>query len=176
MTLLYILLGSNPTSPQFHTWVALGWISFISEGMIIFCKIGWLLSSLSRESSSSSLNFLDSLCFDMFVSSIAACNLIIAWLVQYSSFACLTKLLFCVCLALNWWKVEISSDPFIYLLLAIRFYQRSVPFFLYGFQFNFYFKYLPIRNTVSRCSRTGGAWYVDYIHYSFKKIFVAHGD
>ena len=34
-------------------------------------------------------------------------NLRIACLVQYSSFGCLAKLPFCVCLVLNRWKVEI---------------------------------------------------------------------
>ena len=48
----------------------LGWISLISEDMIIFCKIGLLLTSLSRDSLSSLLVFLASYCYDMFVSSI----------------------------------------------------------------------------------------------------------
>ena len=79
MTLLHILLGSNPTSSQRHIWVALGWISLRSEGMIIFCKIGWFSSSLSRESLSSLLTFLAYLCSDMLVISKAEflCSLLL---------------------------------------------------------------------------------------------------
>ena len=43
-------------------------------------------------------------------------------------------------------------------------------FFLYGFQCDSYLKDLPIWN------RGGGGCSVDYIHYSFGEILVAHGD
>ena len=66
------------------------------------------------------------------------------------------KLILCVYLALNRWKVDISSDPSIYLFLVVIFYQRSAPFFLYGFQFNWNFKDLPIQKIVSWCIITGG--------------------
>ena len=79
----------------------------------------------------------------------------IAYLVQYSSFVCLAKLPFYVCLYLNQWKFDISYEPFIYMLLFLILYQRSGPLFLCTFQFNCYFRDLPIPNTVSWCSSTG---------------------
>ena len=60
------------------------------------------------------------------------------------------------------------SDPYIYLLLIMRLYQRSVPLFLDGLKSDSYFNNLPIQNMVSRCSVTGGGCSVDYIHYIFE--------
>ena len=71
-------------------------------------------------------------------------------------FTWLTKLPFCVSLALNRRKVNIISDPYKYMLLVVGFYQRSVLLFFYGFRFNCYIKDLPIQKTVSLCSSTGG--------------------
>ena len=71
-------------------------------------------------------------------------------------FTCLKKLPFYVCFDLKKWKAEISSDPYIYLLLVVRFYQISVLFFLYRLKFNFYFKDFPIQNTIYWYSSRGG--------------------
>ena len=99
----------------------------------------------------------------------------IAWLFHYSSFACFTKLLFCVCLLLNLWKVEIVSGPYKYLLLVVGFYKRSVLFFLYWFQFSCYINDNPITRTISWCIRKEGVWIVNYKYHRFKTIFMAHG-
>ena len=67
-------------------------------------------------------------------------------------------------------------DPSIYLLLIVGLYQRSVPFFLYGFQFDCYLKDLPIGNMVSCYSCAGGESSMDFRHYSIGYIFVDNGD
>ena len=85
-------------------------------------------------------------------------NIRIAWLVQYYYFSCLSKLLFSVSMALNLWKFEMISNPSKYLLSVAGFYQRSVLLILYGFQFNWYLKRIPIKNTVFWCISTRGVW------------------
>ena len=40
MKLLHLPLEPNPISSQLHTWVAIGWISLMSEGMLIFFRKG----------------------------------------------------------------------------------------------------------------------------------------
>ena len=99
----------------------------------------------------------------------------VAWIDQYYYFICFTKFSFSVSMALNLWKVEMVSDPYKYLLLIVGFYKRSVPFFFYVIQCWFYLKDLPIGNMVSCWSCVVGTRYMDYKHYSFKKIFIAHG-
>ena len=103
-------------------------------------------------------------------------NLRVAWLVNSSSFSLFTKLPLIVSMTLNWWKVEIISDPYKYLLWIVGFYHRSVLFFLYGLQFNSYFKNIPIWNIVSWCSNTGSILSMEYRHYRFKNIFMARDD
>ena len=103
-------------------------------------------------------------------------NIRVAWLDQYCYLTCFKKLPSSVPSALNRWKVDMISDPYKYMLLIVGFYQRSVPFFLYVFQCYLYLEDLPIGNMVSCCSFTGGINYMDDRNYSFKKIFMAHGD
>ena len=113
MTLLHIPLGSNPNSWQFHTLVDVGWISLISEGVIIFFKMGLLLSSLSRQYSSYLLTLLYYLCSNIIGSSIAAFISSLLWILVYIrqilwniNHASLGSL----CFALLWFKPEFLSS------------------------------------------------------------------
>ena len=113
MTLLHIPLGSNPNSWQFHTLVDVGWISLISEGVIIFFKIGLLLSSISREYSSYLLTLLYYLCSNIIVISIAEFISSLLWILLYMrqilwniNHASLGSL----CFALLWLKPEFLSS------------------------------------------------------------------
>ena len=81
-----------------------------------------------------------------------------------------------VYLALNERKKEMRSDPSIYMLLIVGFYQRSVPLLLYGFQFICYLKDTPIGDMVYWCSGEGGGRFMDYINYWMEEIFMSHSD
>ena len=102
-------------------------------------------------------------------------NFRVAWVFQYDCFTCFMNLPFSVSMDLNQWRVEMVSDPSKYMFLIVWFYQRSVPFFLYWFQWCCYLDNIPIWNTVSWYISTGGVWYVDYRHCRFKNIFMDHG-
>ena len=77
---------------------------------------------------------------------------------------------------LNQWNTYMRYDPSRYLIFILGFYQRSVLFFFYRLQFNWYLKNFPIGNTVSWCSGAVFGCCMYYIHYSIEWIFMAHVD
>ena len=68
------------------------------------------------------------------------------------------------------------SDPSIYLLLIVGFYQMVLPLFLYVLRVHWCFNNIPIGNTVYLYIGTGVVRTMHYRHNSIEYIFMDHGD
>ena len=129
MTVCHLLLGSNPTPYQFHNWVSDGWISFRSEGMIIFSVKVDCFYHYHVSLQALCVLLLDTLCSVMLVSSISyffPSLFLISLYMQYILLNTNQAILGLICFALLWLKPKIL--PYVYSFFSFM----SLCFFLFS--------------------------------------------